>query len=387
MSDNSLAQARQMGALTSSPIVRKDSLGKRDRTDFYQFSLNSSSSVNLNLSGMRSNADLSIFNGFGRQIMRSSRGGNRPETIQTNLEAGNYYVQVRGKGNKSTNYKLSASAIALNPTPPGGNPPGGNPPGGNPLPPPPPEGTFNNPINLGTLTAGTVTRSQDIASYSDSKYYKFQLANISDVNFTLSRVSDSTSMKLYYDFNNNGLADSGERIEYGSGSPSSSSPISEALPSTGNYFLEVNASSFGKSSIYDLVVATTPTPGNIPTDPGNDAPTAYNLGTLNRGSRIEMRDYIGRMDGADYYRFDMGANSNVSFNFQDIDTPEKDGYTIRLYRDINGNGLIDKDSERVDSYITQGEQIALQTGASYFLSLEPNQAAYNISYIMTMSAS
>lgn len=387
-SDDRLSGARPIGQLSGSRVFR-GAVGIGDKADFYSFRLSGRSSFNLVLNNLKNNVDVALIQN-GQILARSARGGKKPEAIDTTLDAGTYFVSVSRKSGNSR-YRLALNASLVSPpsnNPPGNNPPGNNPPGNPPGTNPPisEEGTFNNPINLGILSGGTTARTQDFASNSASKYYKFQLANISDVNFTLSRASAATSMKLYYDFNKNGLADSNERIETGGASPSSSNPISEALPATGTYFMEVNASSFNTSTLYDLVVATTPTPGNIPAEPGSDASTAHNLGTLNRGGRFELRDYIGRIDGLDYYRFDLSANANVSFNFQDIDTPEKDGYRIALYRDNNGNGLID-DGERVRSSISQGDQIALQTGANYYLSLQPTRTDYNISYIMTMAAS
>jgi trimeric autotransporter adhesin len=384
MTDNTLAKARALGAIDGRSIVKRDVLNRRDRVDFYSFTLNRSSSVNLGLSGLRANADLAVMNSSGQTMLRSSRGGTKPEQLQADMDAGTYYVQVRGRSNKGTNYRLSATAINLpDQTPPPTLPPTSPPPTLPPTSPPPlpPEGTIDNPHNLGLLTSGNVTRARDSASATSPRYYKFQLQSISDVNITLSNVSASTRTSLYYDSNNNGRPDTGERFEAGSASTTSSNPISGALPATGTYFLEIDNTSSQSASIYDLVVGTTPNPGNIPTDPGGDAPTAYRLGSLNRGGRIEVREYVGELDGADYYSFTMAENATVNFNFSS--SPGTIGART-LYRDINGNGLID-DNERVNG-LSYTESVGLISG-NYFLAINRGTtSSSNDAYQLIMTA-
>ncbi|HEY9646127.1 MAG TPA: PPC domain-containing protein, partial [Chroococcidiopsis sp.] len=62
MTDNSLSKARSLGTLGNKAVVRKDVVGPRDRLDFYKFTLNRSSNVKLQLSGLQANADLIVFN-------------------------------------------------------------------------------------------------------------------------------------------------------------------------------------------------------------------------------------------------------------------------------------------------------------------------------------
>lgn len=333
-------------------------------------SIAATAAQSLSLTRLRANTDFALLKSGGRQIIKASKGGNRPERIQTSLTAGTYYLRVTSRGSKGTNYRLAASAVANPIAPP------------TPVPTPiptPVEGTISNPINLGTLTGGTITRPQDIAPANSPKYYKFQLAQISNVNLTLSQTSQSTAMRLYYDFNANGLPDDNESIESGSGSPSGSNPISEALPAKGTYFVKVNSNSSSTGSTYDLLVATTPAPGNIPAEAGSDASTAYNLGTLNSGGRIDIKEYVGELDGLDYYRFNVATNSTVSFNKLSV----SEGFlSATLYRDTNGNGLVD--SGELVTGLSQSESVALESGATYYLELSAS-AAYNVAYTYSLS--
>jgi hypothetical protein len=378
MTDNTLAKARALGAIDGRSIVKRDALNRRDRVDFYSFTLNRSSSVNLQLSGLRSNADLMLMNSAGQTMLRSSKGGKQAEQISGDMAAGTYYIKVLGRSKQTTKYSLGASATALPDVPP-------PPPPTIPL---PPLGTLSNPIDLGTLTNTNVTQlGKSVPSGGASTYYKFRLQDISSLNATLTNTSgDTTNMYLYYDRNNNGLADSGEWIETGSGSPSSSTPISQTLPATATYFLQIGGSGSSKGSTYDLILAPTPVPGNLTTDPGSDVPTAYNLGSLSRGGRLEAKDYISRdLDPIDYYRFNVTESATVNFNY----LPTRSGNflytssTTRLYRDANNNGLVD-----TDEYIkplSYSDSAVLQPG-TYFMRTDTNYQTVSTSYTLTLTA-
>jgi Bacterial pre-peptidase C-terminal domain len=372
MTDNTLAKATALGALDGQSLTRLNSLNKRDRVDFYSFTLGRSSSVNLQLSGLRSNADLTLMNGAGQTMLRSSKGGKQAEQITGDMAAGTYYIKVQGRSGKTTKYKLDASATQLPDIIP---------------PPPPPVGTLNNPIDLGTLTNSTVTQSrQSLPSGGAPTYYKFRLQDITSLNATLSNVSgDSAYVSLYYDGNNNGLPDTtGELITFGSGSPSSSEPVSDTLPATGTYFLVVGDNPSSKGSVYDLIVAPTPIPGNLSTDPGSDASTAYNLGSLSRGGRIEAKDYIGTtLDKVDYYRFNMTESAKVNFNYLPARSGGAQVIMTRLYRDANNNGLIDTDEYiRLLGY---SDSEVLQPG-NYFMKTEPVYPTTSTAYTLTLTA-
>jgi hypothetical protein len=71
MTDNTLAKARALGAIDGRSIVKRDALNRRDRVDYFKFSLNRSSNVNFKLAGLRANVDLSLLDSTGKNIVRS----------------------------------------------------------------------------------------------------------------------------------------------------------------------------------------------------------------------------------------------------------------------------------------------------------------------------
>ena len=368
MADNSLAKAQSIGVLDNNSVTKRDSLSQRDRMDYFKFSLNKSGSANFKLGGLRANANLALLDGAGKIVARSNKGGNKPEKLQRQLAAGNYYLQVSSKGG-STGYKLKSSAVVS----------GG---GGGPIPPGAGTGTADNPIDLGTLSGTSVSRSQDSAGSGTGKqrYYKFQMEQIGELNVRMSQVTGKGDVGLYFDSNRNGVWDSTDKtVNYiiASGSQSNNVTESEVLPAAGTYFLEARADAFTSGDVrYDLLLTPTLAPGNLPSDPGPEETTAYNLGALNKGSTIEIKDYIGTVDEKDVYRFNLSSAAKLTYNKLETLGQKFSVYSSLVY-DKNGNGLKDStDQEFYIANVTDGST-DLQAG-NYFLFVERGDAAYSI---------
>lgn len=106
--DNSFAKARNVGALNGLNVFR-DSVGRKDKNDFYTFTLNRSSNFSLNLSQLKNNVNVDLIQG-GQTILRSARSGKKSEAIATTLSPGTYYVRVYpGRNDSKYRLKLSAS--------------------------------------------------------------------------------------------------------------------------------------------------------------------------------------------------------------------------------------------------------------------------------------
>jgi len=365
MSDNSLAKATSLGVLDGQSLTRRNSLGKGDRVDYFKFSLNKSGSANFKLAGLRANADLALLDGTGKVVARSKKGGNKPEKLQRQLAAGNYYLQVSGKGG-STGYKLKSSAVVSGDG------------GGSPV---PGTGTADNPIDLGTIGSTAVLRSQDSAGPRNEKnlYYKFQMGQIGEVNFRMSQVTGSGGVGLYYDSNRNGKWDFEDRtisFSVATGSSSSNVTESEVLPAAGTYFLVARSDNLTSDVRYDMLLTPTLVPGNLPSDPGPEETTAYNLGTLNKGGTIEIKDQIGNVDEKDVYRFNLSAAARLTYNKLETAGSKFSVYSKLVY-DKNGNGL--RDSTDQEFFIANVADASdnLQAG-NYLLFVEQGDAAYSI---------
>jgi Bacterial pre-peptidase C-terminal domain len=111
--DNTLAKARKIGALNGLQTFR-DSVGQRDKNDFYTFTLNQRSSLNLSLSKLKNNVDVTLMQN-GQTLLKSARPKNKPEAIGTLLEPGTYHIRVSAKRGDSK-YQLKLGASPLLPT-------------------------------------------------------------------------------------------------------------------------------------------------------------------------------------------------------------------------------------------------------------------------------
>lgn len=98
--------------LTSSLQTFTGSLDALDPINFYQFSLNSSSSFHMSLGGMSANADVQLLSDSGMVLGSSTNGSTNDETIDKILDAGTYYIQIYPYDAVTTPYNLSVSAIA-----------------------------------------------------------------------------------------------------------------------------------------------------------------------------------------------------------------------------------------------------------------------------------
>lgn len=108
--DDRLGGARKVGSLNRTRTF-KDSVGLRDKNDYYALKINGRSSLNLSLSNLQNDVDLSLVQN-GRVIASSSRKKNQPEKITATLAPGAYYVRVYQKRG-SSRYQLSLTATPL----------------------------------------------------------------------------------------------------------------------------------------------------------------------------------------------------------------------------------------------------------------------------------
>jgi hypothetical protein len=111
--DDNFARARKVGALSGARAFR-DSVGLRDKNDFYRFSLSRRSTFNLSLTRLKDNINVSLIQD-GRAILRSAKPKRLPETVATTLAAGTYFVKVSTR-RATSSYRLRLNATPVFPT-------------------------------------------------------------------------------------------------------------------------------------------------------------------------------------------------------------------------------------------------------------------------------
>lgn len=92
-------------------------LGDKNPNHAYRLQLNQRSSLNVQLTGLRSDANLTLMNRQGKTVMRSARPGRNNEQIQRLLKPGTYYIQVtRGQGNTRYQLQITQASPSNQPT-------------------------------------------------------------------------------------------------------------------------------------------------------------------------------------------------------------------------------------------------------------------------------
>jgi hypothetical protein len=87
-----------------------DSLSPLNSADYYSFTVGSSSSLSLSLSGLSADAELELLDSQGKVLQSSVLPGTELESLLATLDAGQYYIKVYSGSEITTNYNLSFSA-------------------------------------------------------------------------------------------------------------------------------------------------------------------------------------------------------------------------------------------------------------------------------------
>jgi hypothetical protein len=120
MANDTRADALDLGAITLEPTVTNEKIGfredgKRERNDFYKFTLEQESDFNLTLDRLDADANVQILDSDGSIAFQSRERGGRREVIDANLEAGEYFVRILPRGAAQTTYRLSLNADPIGP--------------------------------------------------------------------------------------------------------------------------------------------------------------------------------------------------------------------------------------------------------------------------------
>jgi serine protease len=223
LAGNNLASARNI-TLGSTPTTFRDWVGSTDTLDYYRFTLNQTSTVNLSLTNLSADANLSLLDANGRWLAGNWRSGTASESITRELNAGTYFIEVRQRSG-STHYTLTASATAVPDL-------AGN--------------TFATARNI-TLSSTPTTFRDWVGSTDTLDYYRFTLNQVSTVNFSLTGLSADADLSL--------LDANGRLLARDRRSGTASESITREL-NAGTYFIEVRQRS--GSTHYNLTASATP---------------------------------------------------------------------------------------------------------------------------------
>ncbi|BAY22674.1 YD repeat-containing protein [Calothrix sp. NIES-2100] len=273
---STLDTAKNIGILNGTPQNFTDFIGDfnglaNDDYDYYRLQLDQNSTVNLTLSGLSADANLSLYTVAGGYITASNSANTANESITRSLTAGTYYALVSKNGAGKTTYTLQAKALQLD--------------------------TAQNIPNLNNANlTGTVSNTDN------SDYYRFQLTSNNTVSFSLTGLSSNADLYLY---NSNG-----EAIASSTLSSVNNETFSPTL-TAGTYYIHINKPDTGSTS-YTLQASTLSLGATSPDNAGNTLETAKEVGVLT--NTVNFSENVGDSDAYDYYRFRLNENSTVNLN-------------------------------------------------------------------------
>lgn len=312
--DIDLSSTYNVGPVSGSVISRNGyTATAADSTDVFEFTLNGARDINLYLHNISAgdDADLRLYrdsniNGVwdaDDTLVRSSlRAGNADDVISFAGTAGTYFAQVSryasgSVGNVSYDLDLSSS------------------------------------YNVGTVGAAPIGRDNYVVSAADpTDVFEFNLAAASNLNLNLHDISagDDVDLRLYRDYNSNGIFDATD-VQFGLvGSSSRGSNFDDSINQrvgAGTYFAQVSRFSGAGNAVYDLDFSAT-SPSNLLTN-------EISVGDLN-GDRL-LSNAVGNTDTSDIYAFSLGFFEGVNISITGL-TSDAD---IRLIQDSNNNRRVD----------------------------------------------
>lgn len=265
--DNSLATARDLGAISTATTTVRNFVGNADTQDFLRWTLTHSSDVTIRLNNLSADADVQILDAQGRWVASSARAGTQSEQMVRSLNAGTYFVRVY-QYSGDTNYELTLSAIAN-------------------------DNSLASASDLGAVGTTPITVSNVIGNNDTQDYYRFTVSQPGSVTIRSSVTTTASVMELF-DTQGRSIADS-----TGGGVPGQ---IQRTLDA-GSYFVRVYQVSSSPDINYSLTLTMAAS--------DNFLATARDLGTLG-STPLTVRDFVGSTDTQDYFRFSVVQSQNVS---------------------------------------------------------------------------
>jgi pimeloyl-ACP methyl ester carboxylesterase len=263
--------ARDLGTITTSESVT-DFIDPTDKLDYYSFTVDSKSSVNLNLTAITGSATVGV-NLYNAQYgyVGSVNGNPNPlKPLTATLEAGKYYVLINDiTGSTNVQYRLNVNVQSLTPNDAIGN-------------------TFAQAKDLGAISPGyPITPIKDAIGETDSAdWFRFSTNKLGNILPVLDGLTTPVSLELMRIESNGTLTSLGKLDSNG---VSKWQPAFNNLP-VGNYALILTSNS-AVSSPYTLNISA------VSTNIKPEAPKLNLNGTYSSNQDIIVTGTVSDVNG------------------------------------------------------------------------------------------
>lgn len=343
--DNTPAGAIDLSPLRPQAHIAENWVGRGDARDFYQFTLAATASVDLALSGLSGDANLTLYNAQSIVLGSAAHVGSIDETISLNLGQGTYYVLVsQGTAGSETHYRLSAAATTISFDGAGND--------------------RGSALDLGVLDSREKTINDWVSTRLDANdFYHFSLAATSTFNLRLDSLRANANVQL--------LNSVGQVLAAGMQVGTAAETITKAL-TTGDYYVRVLPA--GGETDYRLRLSAS----TISVDgAGNTTPSAFDIGLLDTRDRV-FNDWVSStLDANDYYHFRLASTASVQLGLSGL-SADADVRIIDSRGGIMASGLhAGTTSESLTSTLATGE---------YWVRVSPGVAGVETSYRLALHA-
>jgi hypothetical protein len=342
-SGDTLATAKDI-TINSVASTISEKIGGIDADDYFRFTLNDPSNLNVKLEGLTGDANIQLLDSNGQILANSENPGTTSESISQTLAKGTYYLRAFANTTNSINYNLINTATIL---------------------PADTDGTLANAKQI-TLDSTQLSYVDSVSNFDTNDYYKFNVTNLSNVNLNLNGLSADVDLQL--------LDNLGNVIKVSENLHITGESISQQLD-VGTYYLRVYPKSITNASIISPLNYTLSTQASIvPVDAGNTIATAKDITVNSVPSTIS--ETVGGTDTNDYFRFTLNDSSNLSVKLEGLTADAN----IHL---LDSNGKTIGKSETGGTASESISQTLLK--GSYYLRVFPNVGGV-ISYKLTTSS-
>lgn len=197
-------------------------------------------------------------------------------------------------------------------------------------------------FNLGTLRGVPKLKINSVGDSDTSDVFSFSLNKTSNINASLTDMKKDADIRIYQDFDNNGLLDKSIDIEIGSSDiaeDNQDESINLGSFDAGNYLAEVEGFP-GKNTSYHLGLSATDPLGtsnaSSQTRASNLLPAEFSFATLSNFPKTAFSE-VGNSDTADTYRFNVSGRQALSVSLTGLSSDAD----VRLIQDFDGDRVID----------------------------------------------
>jgi hypothetical protein len=173
------------------------------------------------------------------------------------------------------------------------------------------DNTLSTAPNLDVLSYNRTFSSQSVGTSDPNDFYRFLLADRSNLNINLRDVTGNTLVQLVQDTNNNGQFEDDEVLFGRTVAATTNGSFELGTLAGGTYYVRIAPENSTTNANYSLSMSADFVPPSFPRNPGASPDNPFNIGNLGNGT-VSLRDVVSRTARDDYYQFTITAPTEIN---------------------------------------------------------------------------